>query len=89
MSQKKKQAQRSLQLDIVTPDGLFFSEPVVVVDLPGWGGRPFSGAVQPCAAFARLQPGRLRYCSTLDEEKQSVWLGPGFAEIAANKVSVL
>ena len=86
MSQKK-QAQRSLQLDIVTPDGLFFSEPVVVVDLPGADG-PFQVLFNHAPLLARLQPGRLRYCSTLDEEKQSVWLGPGFAEIAANKVSV-
>lgn len=86
MSQKE-QEQRCLQLDIVTPDGLFFSGPAVVVDLPGADG-PFQVLFNHAPLLASLQPGRLRYCAKTGAEKQSVWLGHGFAEIAANKVSV-
>jgi F-type H+-transporting ATPase subunit epsilon len=76
----------SIQVDIVTPEALFFSGPANAIYAPGWEGE-FGAMPEHERYLALLRAGRLSL-HTPDGEVMYV-VGRGFAEIGPDKVTIL
>ena len=75
-----------LHLEIVTPDGVTFSDTVASVVVPSTEGE-LGLLPEHVGLVVQLEPGELR----VDHQGQEIRLavGGGFVEIASNKVAVL
>lgn len=78
--------EKSLQLEIVTPDRLVLSEQVDYVGAPGYEGE-FGILPNHIPYLAALQIGALHYKA--GGRTHYVFVSGGFAEVSDNKVSIL
>ena len=79
-------AEKSLQLDVVTPEQTIVSEEVEIVMAPGYFGE--FGALRNHIPFlAQLQPGEVKYRKGGQLEVMVV--GGGYAEVLPTKVTIL
>lgn len=78
--------EKSLQLDIVTPDRVVLSEQVDYVSAPGVEGE-FGVLPGHIPFLAALAVGCIGY--TVAGKKQCAFVSGGFAEVSDNKVTVL
>lgn len=75
-----------IHLEIVTPEKIIFSDKVTEVYLPGADGEIGVLALHEALVTA-LAPGELRY--SINGEQFDMAIGSGFAEVSADKLSVL
>lgn len=75
------------QLSVVAPDRSVVEETVVSVIAPGQEGY-FGVQAGHVPLIAALKPGVLEYVDP-DNQRHYVYMGGGFAEVAANRVTVL
>ncbi|MGB9602801.1 MAG: F0F1 ATP synthase subunit epsilon [Limisphaerales bacterium] len=75
-----------IKLEIVTPEAVIFSDEVDMVTLPGIEGEM---GVYPMHVplMTQIVPGELKFIKSGEETLMAV--GEGFAEITADKVSIL
>lgn len=78
--------EKSLQLDIVTPDKVVLSEQVDYVSAPGVEGE-FGVLPGHVPFLAALSVGCINY--TVNGKKWCAFVSGGFAEVSENKVTVL
>ena len=79
-------AEKTLQLDVVTPEQTIVSEEVDIVMAPGYFGE--FGALRNHIPFlAQLQPGEVKYRQGGQLEVMVV--GGGYAEVLPTKVTIL
>ena len=79
-------AEKTLQLDVVTPEQTIVSEEVEIVMAPGYFGE--FGALRNHIPFlAQLQPGEVKYRKGGQLEVMVV--GGGYAEVLPTKVTIL
>lgn len=78
--------EKSLQLEIVTPDRVVLNEQVDYVGAPGYEGE-FGILPNHIPYLAALQIGALYYKA--DGRTHYVFVSGGFAEVSDNKVSIL
>lgn len=78
--------EKSLQLDIVTPDSVVLSEQVDYVSAPGVEGE-FGVLPGHIPFLAALATGALSY--TIGGQKYYAFVSGGFAEVSENKVTIL
>jgi len=78
--------EKSLHLEIVTPDKVVLSETVDYVGAPGFEGE-FGILPNHIPFLAALRIGTLRY--KIGGKTNDVFVSGGFAEISDNKVSIL
>lgn len=78
--------EKSLQLDIVTPDRVVLSEQVDYVSAPGVEGE-FGVLPGHVPLLAALTIGCIGY--TVNGKKQCAFVSGGFAEVSDNKVTIL
>lgn len=78
--------EKSLQLDIVTPDKVVISEQVDYVSAPGVEGE-FGVLPGHVPLLAALTIGCVGY--TVNGKKQCAFVSGGFAEVSHNKVTIL
>ncbi len=78
--------EKSLQLDIVTPDKIVMSEQVDYVSAPGVEGE-FGVLPGHIPLLVALTIGKLSY--TANGKRHNAFVGGGFAEVSDNKVTVL
>jgi F-type H+-transporting ATPase subunit epsilon len=79
-------AEKTLQLDVVTPEQTILSEEVDIVMAPGYFGE--FGALRNHIPFlAQLQPGEVKYRKGGQLEVMAV--GGGYAEVLPTKVTIL
>ena len=78
--------EKSLQLEIVTPDKLVLSETVEYVGAPGYDGE-FGVLPNHISFLAALQIGNLHYKS--QGKTNFVFVSGGFADVSDNKVTIL
>jgi len=78
--------EKSLQLEIVTPDKVVLSEAVDYVGAPGYEGE-FGILPNHIPFLAALRIGTLYYKA--NGKAHNVFVSGGFAEISDNKVSIL
>lgn len=78
--------EKSLQLEIVTPDKVVLSETVDYVGAPGFEGE-FGILPNHIPFLAALRIGTLYY--KVSGKAHNVFVSGGFAEISDNKVSIL
>jgi F-type H+-transporting ATPase subunit epsilon len=79
-------AEKSFQLDIVTPEKKIFSEKVDFAVFPGSEGE-LGILFDHAPLLARLSPGELRI--TRDKKTDSMAISGGFLEVRKNEVSVI
>lgn len=78
--------EKSLQLDIVTPDKVVLSEQADYVSAPGVEGE-FGVLPNHIPLLAALSIGQLGY--TVGGKKLQAFIGGGFAEVSDNKITIL
>lgn len=78
--------EKSLQLDVVTPDKVVLSEQVDYVSAPGVEGE-FGVLPGHIPMLAALTVGCLGY--VVNGKKHCAFIGGGFAEISNNKLTIL
>lgn len=78
--------EKSLQLEIVTPDKLVLSEPVDYVGAPGQQGE-FGVLPNHIPFLSALSVGNLYYKK--DGKTKYVFVAGGFADVSSNKVTIL
>lgn len=77
---------KTIHLEIVTPDRKLLSEDVEFVGAPGYNGE-FGVLPEHAPFLSALGVGSLHY--NKDGRKHWIFLSGGFAEVSANKMSVL
>ena len=79
-------AEKTLKLDVVTPERTIVSEEVDIVMAPGYFGE--FGALRNHIPFlAQLQPGEVKYRK--EGQLEYLVVGGGYAEVLPTKVTVL
>jgi len=79
-------AEKTLQLDVVTPEQTLVSEEVDIVMAPGYFGE--FGALRNHIPFlAQLQPGEVKYRK--GGQLEAMVVGGGYAEVLPTKVTIL
>ena len=79
-------AEKTLQLDVVTPEKTVVSEQVDIVMAPGYFGE-FGALPNHIPFLAQLQPGEVKY--RLAGQLEYVAVGGGYAEVLPTQVTVL
>ncbi len=79
-------AEKTLQLDVVTPEQTVVSEEVSIVMAPGYFGE-FGALANHIPFLAQLQPGEVKYRK--DGQLEYLVVGGGYAEVLPTKVTVL
>jgi F-type H+-transporting ATPase subunit epsilon len=79
-------AEKTLQLDVVTPEQTIVSEEVGIVMAPGYFGE-FGALPNHIPFLAQLQPGEVKYRKGGQLEVMVV--GGGYAEVLPTKVTIL
>jgi F-type H+-transporting ATPase subunit epsilon len=79
-------AEKTLQLDVVTPEQTIVSEEVGIVMAPGYFGE-FCALPNHIPFLAQLQPGEVKYRKGGQLEVMVV--GGGYAEVLPTKVTIL
>ena len=76
----------TLKLEIVTPEGLAYSEDVELVTLPGVAGQ-FGVYPQHTPLMAQMEPGEI--IVQIDGRETFIATGAGLIEVTANRVAIL
>ena len=79
-------ADKTLQLDVVTPEKTVVSEQVDIVMAPGYFGE-FGALPNHIPFLAQLQPGEVKY--RVGGQLEYVAVGGGYAEVLPTQVTVL
>jgi F-type H+-transporting ATPase subunit epsilon len=79
-------AEKTLQLDVVTPEKTIVSEAVDIVMAPGFFGE-FGALPNHIPFLAQLQPGEVKYRQ--DNKLEYLAVSGGYAEVLPNQVTIL
>ena len=79
-------AEKTLQLDVVTPEQTIVSEEVEIVMAPGYFGE-FGALPNHLPFLAQLQPGEVKY--RIGGQLEYVAVSGGYAEVLPTKVTIL
>ena len=79
-------AEKTLQLDVVTPERTIVSEEVDIVMAPGYFGE-FGALPNHIPFLAQLQPGEVKYRK--GNQLEYIAVSGGYAEVLPTKVTVL
>ena len=79
-------AEKTLQLDVVTPEQTIVSEEVEIVMAPGYFGE-FGALPNHLPFLAQLRPGEVKYRK--GGQLEAMVVGGGYAEVLPTKVTIL
>jgi F-type H+-transporting ATPase subunit epsilon len=80
-------SEKGLQIEIVTPQKLYFSGEVVSVTAPGEEGQ-FQILKNHAPLISSLRPGKVKL-SLADHSEQTFSISDGFLEVSSNKAILL